>query len=207
MENIRKKPLVLKYNDKEPYFNQLIEALCNVHSSYLQYETYKYKGDKLVPVIKRAERVFAYELYHQYRLLMHNNENYKLNGEIFKDNNIFQSKEVSSCYPDLVLHNNLGFIDDNSQYFLCEIKMSSNRELVNDLYKLTELRTFTKLDFKYYIFLCVGLNLNALRKRILNNRSSDDNRKLSGDIVCICRKKDNIEVFELKEIVPQELLL
>ena len=207
MKKIVIKTTIFNLKDEEDYFIKFIEALSNVEESYLKYETYKYEGEQLVPIIKRAERVFAYELYHQYRLVMPNATDYVLNAEVFKDNTIFQCEEIQSCYPDLVLHRDIGHIDEGTQYFLCEIKMSSNSQLVNDLSKLTSLAKFTNLSFKYYIFLCIGLNDDELKNIILKKCKQDPTLKFSGDVMCICRKEGQIVVFRLNEVLPQELLL
>lgn len=207
MEKVVIKKTTFNLKDEKDYFIRFIEALSNVDESYLKYETYKFEGELLVPVIKRAERVFAYELYHQYRLIMPNAPYYVLNAEVFKDNKIFQSEDIQSCYPDLVLHRDIGHIDEGTQYFLCEIKMSSNSQLVNDLSKLTKLAKFTNLSFEYYIFLCIGLDEDGLRNIILKKCEQKPSLKFSGDVMCVCRKEEQIAVFRLNEILPQKLLL
>ena len=62
-----------------------------------------------------CERVFAYELYHQFRKLMCDNDSYQslfLNGEQQKDNSYFKKLleviKKKKIIPDLVVHENLG---------------------------------------------------------------------------------------------------
>ena len=170
----------------------LIKALSNVEDSYLGRDMIFVQEDK-DNVIKYAERVFAYELYHQFRCLMKNDCNYYLNGEIKKK----YIKEIEKiCYPDLVLHGNHDSIEKGTQYFLCEIKMASNSNLLEDLKKIAKLSE-SELYFQEYIFLCVGLSKEELEKKFVNCKIEDCNV----ETLCICRKNSVIEIFRLGEFV------
>ena len=163
-------PKIIYYSKDKPlevnqYVQMLIQALSKVEECYLGYEDIKLFEDKVEKNTIRAERVFAYELYHQFRLLMKEDCGYYLNGEIRKSNKVFKWENQKDCYPDLVLHGNPTCIDKESQYFLCEIKMSTNQYLLNDLLKLSKF-FMSDLEFQNYIFLCVGLSKDDMQKKI-----------------------------------------
>lgn len=186
------------------YLKRLKQALFKVENIYMEFTTSFYEGDELQTITHRAERVFAYELYHQFRTLMENEkeENYYLNGEIWKDSKIANVESSYSCYPDLVLHGSLGCIEDGKQFFLCEIKMGSNPNLLNDLRKLTNLSK-SELNFQFYIFLCVGMTKKKLSDKIQKKKQCLK-EKYNGNIVCICKGKGkHVEMFRLKEILSQ----
>ena len=129
---------------------------------------------------------------------MPENCGYYINGEIWKDKKIINIEKANNCYPDLVLHGSLGCVDKKTQYFLCEIKMSTNQKLLNDLEKLTNLSK-SDLGFKSYIFLCVGKSKQELFNDIL--KENIPSKSYNGDILCICKTKEDTEIFELKEIL------
>lgn len=190
----------LCFNKKRPYLNMFMKALSNVKDIYMEYETYQVIGDELQIITKRAEKVFAYELYHQFRKLMPEDCGYYINGEIWKDKKIIDKENVSSCYPDLVLHGSLGCVDVDTQYFLCEIKMSTNQNLLDDLDKLTKLSE-SGLHFKSYIFLCVGKSKQELSDEIMKKNPTE---LYNGEIVCICKTKECTDIFELNEILNKQ---
>lgn len=193
-----------RHIEEDEHIQMLLNAIKEVKPIYIEYVTQVFKKGAVRNVVKRAERVFAYELYHQFRKLMSEDCNYYLNGEIWKDNKVFKNSEVESCYPDLVLHGSLGCIDDGTQYFLCEIKMADNPQLLNDLDKLTNLSN-TLLKFKNYIFLCVGLNKEQLLRKIDFRFKKKLKKKYNPKIVCICVDIDktrniNIDTFKLQDV-------
>lgn len=68
-----------------------------------------------------VERVFAYELYYQWKeLLKKNDSKLILNGEITKHYYVLENYG----FPDMVLHG--GQNDNNNQFIICEIKSSRN---------------------------------------------------------------------------------
>ena len=183
--------------DLNPHLKRLIFALSKVKKEYLGYETLKYKSGKIEETIKHAERVFAYELYHQYRLLMKENCGYYLSGEILKDSDLFNWEIDRNCYPDLVLHSNIGNKELSKQHFLCEIKMSDNSHLLDDLEKLAYLSK-SDLKFDEYIFLCIGKTKSELKEMIAKQQIK---RFLYPKTLCICRLENMIEFFRLIEIL------
>ena len=174
---------------------RLIEAIKLVKANY---ECYVTKTSNEEKIVKRAERVYAYELYHQYRSLMERDgiDDCYLNGEIYKNSKIFDAIDGHNCSPDLVLHKEFDKIDEESQYFLCEIKMVDNQALIEDIDKLTKLSQ-SNLNFNYYIFLCVGATREALKSK-LNNKKRKIN--YNDNIVCICVNNCTPDVFKLGEL-------
>lgn len=176
------------------HIQRLIDAISLVEPKYEVYTTISPNREALV---KRGERVYAYELYHQYRCLMERDKvtDCHLNGEIYKDAKVFNAIDGHSCYPDLILHKAFDKIDEESQFFLCEIKMRDNPTLLDDLEKLTKLSE-SELNFRYYIFLCIGLLMDDLKKNLKNNTSY-----YNENIICICVNEGKIEFDELKHIL------
>ena len=119
---------------EDKYFRDFLKALFRVDQRYIMWV---HEGK----VYKHVERVFAYELYHQFRKIMEIEENklrYEevfLNGETFKEGSLHGklSKCFSSCYPDLVLHKDLMDNNTEGQYLLCEMKTSENPYIINEL--------------------------------------------------------------------------
>lgn len=192
---------ILVYSKGSPlkiseHVQMLISALSNVGDDYIGYDVNK--DDETSA--KCAERVFAYELYHQFRSLMDDNCGYFLNAEIKKGSQILEWETKQDCYPDLVLHGNPLHIDPKTQYFLCEIKMDYNKLILNDLDKLAKLFD-SNLHFQNYISLFIGISKEELERKIRNQRKE---RKLNDKTLCICRKENVIEVFNLESIIyPQ----
>lgn len=184
---------------KEVYLDMLEKALQNVERDYMKYDP---SGNLGNTTIKRAERVFAYELYHQFRKIMEQRgiNDCFLNGEIRKNCEITEWEEKKDCYPDLVLHGNPLCIDPLTQYFMCEIKMASNRKLLEDLKRLSSFKKGSALHFQSYIFLCVGLTKEELSNKIIRS----NHQEYAGDIICICKSETNgIEKFEINEVITK----
>lgn len=138
--------------NSENYFYDFISALLSVSDNYL---IWPYGIST-----QMAERVFAYELYHQWRMLIdgHKYENLILNGEIRKDGSVIRHENLKEIYPDFVLHeqqNNL-----NQQLIICEIKTSralqhknGKAQLKKDIIKLGN--AIEELGFKEALFIQV----------------------------------------------------
>mgnify|MGYP001777934248 CR=1 FL=1 len=168
-----------------PYMQDFVEALLNVEPRYIMYPI-KGKEER----VKQIERIFAYEFYHQYRLIMQTKPDLYsgiyLNGEISKADSIYDN--VLKCYPDLVLHGDPGKIENGKQYFLCEMKtMDNSNDYKADLKKLTEL-SCSPLKFQNYIFLAIGDDLQNLKEKI------EDFTPYCCNILCICISLDGKKV-------------
>ena len=187
------------------FIQDLIDAIKKVDSNYFSWKLYKGEDTKDA----YCERVFAYELYHQLRCIMNpyntveNIERYQgltLNGETIKDNsffnNLFSNLEQQRFIPDLVLHKDLGKVEEEGQIYLAEIKMSENVKALDDLAKLTMLSK-SSLNFSCYIFIIVGKNKDELKQEL----GKIETENLSKDIVCICTKYGDASAHYLKEII------
>lgn len=136
----------------------LIEAIDKVKDSYL---TYALDGLPIPPkyaqrdLIMHTERVFAYELYHQWSRLIDKRTKWVINAEVrkclelFKDiSNSSSETESSWNFPDLVLHKGQ---EKNEQLIACEIKRIDRLEDdftkdINTLYILTRPATFNSCN-------------------------------------------------------------
>lgn len=163
------------------YLDDFLSALSKVDIKYFLYpygKEYKY-----------PERVFAYEFYHQYRLIMEEKkEKYKglyLNGEQSKSSLVWEG--LGQITPDLVLHGKMGEKDDTgeSQKWLCEIKTISNPQVINDLEKIKKDEAILK--FQNYILLYVGATLQNLKVKL----EGCDKEKIDMNTICICAFYDD----------------
>ena len=167
------------------YIDDIIKALKNVDSVYIRYcRPNINKG--LKNYYMYVERVFAYEFYHQYRLIMSRKkkkyEGLYLNGEQQKSSLVW--KGLKRQTPDMVLHGNISKpeYDGFTQKWLCEIKMCTNPNAVDDLKKIKE--ESLKLNFSEYYFLFVGGNDDELKRKYDNSLLTAD--KIYDKTICIC---------------------
>jgi len=138
-------------DDREKYFIDFLIALIRVESYYLIWP-YGINDFQI------GERVFAYELYHQWRKTSEevDYQNLIINGELRKDGSIYGHSNIGQVYPDLILHeqqNNM-----NQQRIACEIKTSKaikhkngQKQFKKDIIKLSSYHR--ELRFDYCIFL------------------------------------------------------
>jgi len=153
-----------------------------------------------------CERVFAYELYHQFRKIMCDNDKYQrlfFNGEQQKDNSHFKHllDEINKekVIPDLVLHENTGTSEYGGQILYIEIKTKHNNDVYSDLSKLSKL-TKTNLNFYYYVFIYVDGTVEDLINKIIGGRLKKDYTIIHDDILCICIKNQKAIPISIKEI-------
>ena len=162
-----------------------------------------------------CERVFAYELYHQFRKLMCDDIRYRellFNGEQRKDESFFKDlfKELEDkdyVIPDLILHKTLGSIDKHEgQILYIEIKTINNSDVFSDLEKLTQL-TRTPLNFYYYIFIYVNADFDDLKKKIKGDRKKNEYENIDDNILCFWVKEQKADyklISEMKEIIKND---
>jgi hypothetical protein len=170
---------------KSSYLDDILKALSNVRTEYMVYYSPDLnKGNK--SYYKYTERMFAYELYHQYRIIMQRKKKkyagLYLNGEQQKSSQGW--KGLKKITPDIVLH---GMIDKPdysgfSQKWLCEIKMFTNPEIVKDLTKIKNKASI--LRFQDYFFIFVGGNDNDLKIECRNKHIKVND--VFNDTICIC---------------------
>jgi hypothetical protein len=175
--------------DSKVYLNKdvltLLQAVSNVEKGYLSYaDSNANAADE--DIIIQIERVFAYELYHQWSLLK--DENLILNGEIGK----FYVKD--NCYPDLVLHG--GQNDPNNNKIVVEIKRECMVKgkpdaILDDLEKLSFfLETLEnnkqQIKFRNYenaVFILLKGKLSEISDALKDEKASG--KKISDNIICI----------------------
>ncbi len=188
--------------DKDYYVYDLNENKVKVHGSNAQTEA-----------LKHTERVFAYELYHQWSyLLKPKKSGWRINAELRKNIEWFYSKddetllfgnaststnESSNEFPDMVLHKSQ--IDD-AQLIVCEIKrddriMSDIKKDLIRIYLFTikkDVKNITADDkylaFKCGIFLAFNTDfrkiISAIETRMQDYIYKGDEKKLN-HIICI----------------------
>ena len=164
------------FTDQRPpfdltYLNDFGEAIIRVEEKYC---SWPYRNNNINQMI---ERVFAYELYHQFRLLTNYNTNYaalRLDGEIGKQ---LENKNLETCgsnsniiqerfSPDLVIH--FGQIDrqEINQKLIIEIKTKrvGNDEIYEAILKLNHYIRI--LNFQYAVLVSVNTDFDALTLQI-----------------------------------------
>lgn len=171
-----------------PYAEDFVNALKEVNKKYICYAIDEEHPEKY----KYPERIFAYEFYHQYRKIMEGNpsryEGVYLNGEQYKGNKEHPiAEELSKAAPDLVLHGNLSAVNENTQYWLCEIKMHDNEDALDDLCKLKRISQ-GRLKFRELIFLYVGVQYESKKDAIINYKSNHD---CFGKTICVFYYRDD----------------
>jgi hypothetical protein len=147
------------------YFNDFLHALLNVKEAFL---VWQYGISQ-----QTSERVFAYELYHQWRLYTHNFPSYRdllINGEVRKNGSILRNPDFAVSFPDLVLHGNQN--DTASQIAICEIKTtralihdSGLSSMKKDLFKLASYQHY--LHFEYPIFIQILDYEDCFQQRVV----------------------------------------
>lgn len=169
------------------YIDDFLSALSKVETDYILYAIPENSETK--ESFKYPERVFAYEFYHQYRLIMdEKKEKYRglyLNGEQPKSSKIWEG--LANITPDLVLHGKIGEKDDTgeSQKWLCEIKMKSNPAIIQDLKKIKSNESVLKFQDNFFLY--VGATLQNL-KDVLDK---SDMKQMNVDTICVCLYHDD----------------
>ena len=165
----------------------LFDAILNVKKSYLEFE----EPEKKVWV-SHLERVFAYELYHQWsRILkrekLYGKDKYVLNAEVNKNMNYFGYTDEGVKYPDMVLHHSQG--NNKSQGIICEIKRNenlNNKSFREDIEKLEHfVREETIYGFAFGVFILVGNCIDDIYKKVsASKKGLFGLRNTTGTIIC-----------------------
>lgn len=187
----------------------LVYALEHVNQKYIRWTVGKtsQEDDPSSDTAKNyCERVFAYELYHQFRKQMCDNVKYNhffFNGEQQKDNSHFKNLlnviNKEKIIPDLVLHENMGTYEHGGQVLYIEIKTVHNENVYADLKKLSNL-TKTTLNFIFYIFVYVDGTIAELQEKVEGPKIKNNYDELDDDILCICVKDQKANRFFVKEL-------
>lgn len=182
------------------HLRNLFEAIINVNGKYIKYGEFD-ESIKEFETDKPLERVFTYELYHQWSLTK--SPDLVLNGEIVKC-----TKEGKSKYPDFVLHK--GQETDVEQAIVCEVKrfcVLSSESMIHDLEKLL-LFTHSGNDnnshtfgnpFAFGVFIVIGCSFATLR-----NFMSNTNIEKYKEIICIAyHEEGQLEYNKIGKICDQ----
>lgn len=172
----------------------MLSAIKNVKSGYLWYKYYSDKEKKKVK--EHLERVFAYEFYHQWRMILDVfGIHLYINGEISKEiKDKMKNNHVKNLFPDLILHGGQDCHDAKKQLIACEIKRKEKisgkkvKEDIESLINYLSKEYFTKTPFQCGVFILVGETLeNTLEtKKILNKiREIYNLNHFSAKILCI----------------------
>lgn len=157
------------------YIKDLCNAAEKVGSEYYLYNRDDGGSDHYM------ERVFAYELYHQLRLIMESESAKKRYDGLYLCGEQTKSKTLgnltSAKCPDLVLHGS--FSGTDRQIWICEIKHRYSTGCCNDLVKLSE--DLAPLRFCQSVFLCFGHDLEVPPNNVMEKK--DD--VAFKDIICI----------------------
>ena len=211
------------------FINLFLASIKKVKSQYLNFnfketsynpECVKNKGSQ-----DHVERVFAYELYHQWSILL-NTDDWILNGEAGKYLQWFYKNRrntyLNQKFPDLVQYYKDNSIED-SHMIVCEIKRDYDDNIKNgiedDLIKLVGFTCSPKNDksdgrfFSPYacgIFLVIGHDFSVIQKHLIvthkyrngkweifNEISSDEAKK----IICVlCDEKDGKIIVQYQSL-------
>lgn len=214
--------------------NAFLKAVCEVKKNFYNFD---FNGTNYKPTcvnvesLSHVERVFAYELYHQWSKII-DRENWVLNGEAGKYLQWFyenrNEKDLKQKYPDLVQYS-LNSNDEESHMIVCEIKREYNvaEDLQEDILKLYGFTCSSENDtskgrwfqsYKCGIFLMIGNDISVLQRNLEINKSrrygtwkvfkqipSDETKK----ILCVlCKEKDgkiSVQYQSLYNIVEDKL--
>lgn len=156
-------------NQRMRYLNDLYKAFIKVDISYYS-SNYLRMGNNVTKSAKQyAERVFAYELYHQFRCIIEAKHamysNLVLNGEIPKTGFEETQLQQSRIDPDLVLHKGQNDCSPENQKLFIEIKTSVNPDLKKDIAKL-KVAVSDRLNYQFGIMICINANLDLVKEQV-----------------------------------------
>lgn len=201
---------VKKAEITEKALNLVLEAIKNVNNKY-------YKSGSTL----KYERMFCYELYHQFRILQHDkgelNNNFILSGEPHKNievpiEKIYREKKKKHkanknktirCSPDFIFHGGIDNYDPSNQILAIEVKANiSSRNFIKDIIKLQKLTQSDKLNFQKGIFIAIEKTTSNLSQMIHshNNYAKYKDILASSDKVYIIAIDDSKEQYCCYEV-------
>jgi hypothetical protein len=168
----------------------IAEALSNIDWSYVTLSHLQYENSYL-PIRYGdphwLERPFAYEIYHQLRLLWGKKEEFDcvIQGEVFKH---YQEIRELRKMPDILIHKP----DTNEKNLaIIEIKLASNRQKVLecDFNKLAMFQRILKYQKLIEIIVGTDNEIESLRRKI-----DDMNQRVGPEIIILYLSIENHEV-------------
>jgi len=174
------------------YLKDLWNAFKNVDKKYysgLAFSNFSSKYDELKKEEYKqfVERVFAYELYHQFRVIIINNsqqyDNLVLNGEITKNGFDDTVLGKARIFPDMVLHKSNTDNSPKNQKLFIEIKVQPDARIGTDIKKLF-VAVSPRLNFENAVFICINNNKVELKikKHIIKNMDYREDKTLLGKL-------------------------
>ncbi len=199
------------------FVNTFLEALANIGKGYYTYILNNQKIYDKTKAIPQTERVFAYELYHQWSCRLCPQKEWILNAELRKhiewfygdentelsseSHNILNNEKENSNsrdFPDMVLHKGQG---KDEQMIVCEIKRKDRlgSDIKDDIDRLC---LFTKIkdpkshdeyyrSYKCGIFLCFNVDFDSIADEVEKQFFEKKYENLN-NILCVsaCYKKE-----------------
>ncbi len=166
--------------DIENFLSFFLKAIDNVGSEYYSIKT-TYDTDGIV-----RERVFCYELYHQFRTLTGDDYPYAFHGELDKrgHSEIYRLHQKT---PDFLIHKP-GSMEYNK--VIIEVKgIIRNRDVIVDIKKIHSY--LTKVKYKYGVFLLFNHSFEDLQENISSTSLDDIDSQKDEDIYVICKSLDH----------------
>lgn len=123
----------------DEFLDSLFVAIKKVERKYILWDNTFLNDDN--NMISHVERVFAYELYHQWSKLREESEilkNFIINGELSKDMYLDKSERI---FPDMVLHGGQGNYTENK--IVIEIKRSANKHICEYIKDIENIKKLT----------------------------------------------------------------
>ena len=187
---------------RDPHLENLFTAILNIKDEYYKYSLERIAGSDEYQ--EQLERVFAYELYHQWSIIQ-DNYNKMVPKEDGRVINGEAGKKLNGCqiYPDMLLHG--GQDDSVNQEIAIEIKRKvgiKKDNVIEDLKKLTRLLSAGGLAygakaFKRCVFILTGGNESDIKEQLNNN----PNITLNDNILCVfCSHYGELDYITIKEI-------
>lgn len=198
------------------FVNTFLEALANVAKGFYMFDLDEKKiHHNRTKAIHQTERVFAYELYHQWACRLCSNKEWIINAELFKHVDWFYSedntntsntsndisakkKKYSKDFPDMVLHKGQ---NQDEQMIVCEIKRKTrlHKDIKDDIDRLC---LFTKIkdpvihkdyyqSYKCGIFLCFNVDFDSIADEVEKHFFEKKYENIN-NILCVsaCYKKE-----------------
>ena len=199
------------------FVNTFFDALANVAKGFYMFDLNEKKIHyNRTKAIHQTERVFAYELYHQWACRLCSNKEWIINAELFKHVDWFytdgnakiskatnklnaKKKNYSKDFPDMVLHKGQ---NKDEQMIVCEIKRKYrlHKDIKDDIDRLC---LFTKIkdpkehndyyqSYKCGIFLCFNVGFDNIVDEVEKQFVEKKYENLN-NILCVstCYKEDN----------------
>lgn len=179
--------------DEIEFVNHICEAMTKVGDEYLNVEmAFDLSGRKGK---RRRERVYAYEFYHQMRLLQDNYKGYTINGEIDKRGHKIIKESFN---PDFVIHRQ-GEMTGN--YCVIELKIRIDKAgIKKDFNTIT--RMIHDYHYKIGVFAIPGVYFSKIKSILVDIwKTQPDLQEHGGNIYVIAQDDKQLKVKTIDEVI------